>query len=73
VTGAHDRSTRYEQWLVGPPPLVRLLGWCEPAEGGVRSVGVVLDPSVSDEYLGFEQRVELLDERASRSSRMRMP
>jgi hypothetical protein len=48
-------------WVVGPPPLVRELDWCEHAEGGVGAVGVVLGAPVGDEHLGFEERVELFD------------
>jgi hypothetical protein len=44
-----------------PSPLVRELGWCEPVEGAVGSVGVVLDAPVGDEDLGVEQGVELFD------------
>jgi hypothetical protein len=42
-------------------PLLGELEGCEPTEGRVWSIGVVLDPEVLGQHLSFEQRLEGLD------------
>ena len=42
-------------------PFCSVLDGGEPAQGGMRSVGVVLGPPAADNDFGFQERGELLD------------